>query len=96
MPNSTDSLFYSLHVGSGLELLAFCSSTFAPDSAFIKPLLAWLLETHNDSISKPHEKFIAEWAQICIDNIRKAVLFGDRKLLPSFQELEAIKVCDSK
>lgn len=52
-----------------------------------------LLDIIYSSAPRLHENQFAEWAQISLDALRKSLLFGDRKLLPSLQELEAIKVC---
>jgi hypothetical protein len=77
---------------SGWELMAFCASTFPPEESLQKPLVGLLLEIVHESAPREHEVQFAEWAQRCLDLLRKSFLFGDRRLLPSFQELEAIKV----
>jgi MyTH4 domain len=72
--------------------MAFCTSTFPPEESMQKSLVGLLLDIFHYSAPKIHESQFAEWAQLCLDYLRKAILFGDRRLLPSFQELEAIKV----
>lgn len=73
--------------------MAFCASTFPPESGLQKPLVGLFLDIAHESAQREHEALFSEWAQRCLELLRKSILFGDRHLLPSFQELEATKVC---
>lgn len=84
------SCFCRSHVSSGWELMTYCANTFAPEDNMQKPLIGWLLEVIQTNSSKLHDN--SEWAKLCLDALRKSILFGERKMLPSVQELEAIKV----
>jgi hypothetical protein len=72
--------------------MAFLINTAAPLENLQKFMLVRFLEF---AYRPEKEKEVEVWAKYCVEQLRRSIVAGQRKLVPSQQELEVIRVCYS-
>jgi hypothetical protein len=70
----------------GWELLAFCVSTFYPSQSFMKYLGAYFFQENASST----DSLVREYASFCMKALRRTVMNGVRKFVPSAVEMASI------